>query len=217
MTDIQVSLIDKMGDDLSVVNAARVSFRKQREDLGEGDIKLLSYLASHEHTSPFRHTQLSIRCRVPVFLARQLAKHQAGLSWNEVSRRYIDNGFEFYNPRLWRARPLDGIKQGSGAALQADVSDSCGVLLSGITSQCYNTYKLLLGLGVSPEEARMVLPQNMMVDFIWTGNLLAFYHVYKLRSKPEAQTVARDFADKLGEILEETFPQSFKALQENVK
>lgn len=215
MSVISVELMDKMGSDLSVVNAARVSFGKAKEAIDAGDIKLINYLAKHEHTSPFRHTQIQIRCKVPLFLARQLQKHQAGLSWNEVSRRYVDAGIEYYVPDYWRSRPADGIKQGSG-----DVHPSSGAYEGKYDKFLWAAmtfYDDMVRNGVAPEMARMVLPQSMMVDYVWTGNLLAFFHVYRLRAGEGAQVEARDFAEKLKAVIGPIFPHSWKALEENAK
>lgn len=246
MTEICVELMDKMGSDLSVVNAARVSFGKAKEAIDAGDIKLINYLAKHEHTSPFRHTQIQVRCKVPLFLARQLQKHQAGLSWNEVSRRYVDAGIEYFVPDYWRSRPADGIKQGSGGKLgdvqvyetagwskdeegvpQADHyvkwmgEDECQQHFHDVLKwHHYNSlfvYEDMLKSGIAPEQARMVLPQSMMVDYVWTGNLLAFFHVYRLRAGEGAQIEARDFAEKLKAVIEPIFPYCWQALEENAK
>jgi len=217
MVDIKVEYVDHMGDDLRIANVARVSFSKWKGDFEEGDVRLLNYLASHEHTSPFRHTAISLRCKVPIFLARQLAKHQAGLSWNEVSRRYVDSGFEYYFPDSWKARPDASIKQGSGNYLSNKESDAASEMLQNVVSNCEITYKLLLQMGVAPEEARMVMPQNMMVDYIWTGNLFSFYHIYKLRSHETAQTIAQEFAKKLDHVVSHLFPEAWKVLKENIK
>jgi len=211
---MSVEYIDHTGSDLFVANVARVSFNKRKDSFEEGDAKLLRYLASHKHTSPFRHTSISLRCKVPVFLARQLAKHQVGMSWNEVSRRYVDNGFEFYNPDGWKSRPDGSVKQGSGGHLGLKETSACDELLSRSTASCMSTYNLLLGLGVAPEEARMVLPQNMMVEFIWTGSLLAFHHLYNLRHSEGSQTVAKEFAALVSTVIAPLFPVSWGALQE---
>ena len=210
-TSITVDLVDSMGNDLFVANVARVSFNKWKEEFDQGDARLIDYLASHEHSSPFRHTCISLRCKAPVFLARQLGKHQAGLSWNEVSRRYVDTGIEFFVPDSWRSRPVDGIKQGSGEVSR--------------WSKCYdkeyrtslayvkNLYYLMIEDGIAPEMARMVLPQSMMVDWVWTGNLLAFFHVYRLRAGEGAQLEAKMFAEQLGEVIEPPFPECWRALK----
>jgi len=211
VTDIAIEYLDHMGDDLRVCNVARVSFNKWKEEFDKQDARLIDYLASHEHTSPFRHTALSIRCKAPVFLARQLGKHQAGLSWNEVSRRYVDVGIEFFVPDNWRSRPVDGLKQGSG-----DVHENSRKISQEYGWFCKNIldyYDELIKAGVAPEMARMVLPQSMMVDWIWTGNLFSFFHVYRLRAGHGAQLEAVDFANKLEQIVEPLFPRSWRALK----
>lgn len=217
MTEISVELVDSMGDDLRVANVARVSFNKWKEEFDNKDARLIDYLAAHEHSSPFRHTAISIRCKVPVFLARQLGKHQAGLSWNEVSRRYVDAGIEYYVPDYWRSRPADGIKQGSGGKLVKYEScwgfDYIEEDYAAHLEDCIRLYSNMVDEGVAPEMARMVLPQSMMVDYIWTGNLLAFFHVYRLRAGEGAQVEARDFAEKLKAVIEPIFPYCWRALE----
>lgn len=215
MTDINVELVDSMGDDLRVANVARVSFNKWKEEFDKGDARLIDYLAAHEHSSPFRHTAISVRCKAPIFLARQLGKHQAGLSWNEVSRRYVDAGIEFFVPDSWRSRPADGIKQGSGGVI-AD-NDKIKAAYKELLDQLFVAYTTLLDYDVAPEQARMVLPQSMMVDWVWTGNLLSFFHVYRLRAGEGAQVEARDFAEKLKAVIQPIFPHSWGALEENAK
>jgi len=229
LDQIRVELVNHMGDDLSTVNSARVSFDKEsgyeecNEDgchLHNKDSKLIKYLADHKHFTPFRHNAIQIRCTAPIFLARQLGKHQAGLSWNEVSRRYVDTPPEFYTPDEWRGRPDGSIKQGSGGVVDVLFEDSD--MRYSETPQdayeeslehCVQTYTTLLDSGVAPEMARMVLPQSMMTTWIWSGNLLAFNHVYKERIAEGAQLEAKDFAQKLGVILEQLLPVSFKALK----
>lgn len=226
MSQIKIELVDHMGSDLSVVNAARVSFGKFKEEFDEGDVRLIHYLASHEHTSPFRHNQLQLRCKVPLFLSRQLQKHQAGLSWNEVSRRYVSDDIEFFVPDSWRSRPSDGIKQGSGDDVISHIPDHGMVdhpeypvdkAYSELLKSCLYLYEGMLKGGVAPEMARMVLPQSMMVDFIWTGNLLSFFHVYRMRSGEGAQAEAKEFAEKLKGVIQPLFPHCFEALENNAK
>ena len=211
MSRITVELIDSAGGDLSVVNSARVSFAKEVEAMDTGDVKLIRYLAKHRHDTPFRHNFIQLRCKVPLFLARQLMKHQAGLTWNEESRRYIDSEPEFYEPEVWRKRPEKSIKQGSGEAHPRSLNwnSDYGCVLD----EAYNTYQAMLDDGIAPEMARMVLPQSMMVNFIWSGNLLAFYHVYNLRSGEGAQAEAVEFAKLLKQAIEPEFPISWEALE----
>lgn len=215
MAEISVELVDSMGDDLRVANVARVSFNKWKEEFDNKDASLIDYLAAHEHSSPFRHTAITLRCGVPLFLSRQLAKHQAGLSWNEVSRRYVDAGVEFFVPANWRSRPSDGIKQGSGDV--SEYSHYISDLYRRLLTKIDGVYSELLQHDIAPEMARMVLPQSMMVNYIWTGNLLSFFHVYRLRAGDGAQEEARDFAAKLKAVVEPRFPHSWKALEDNAK
>jgi thymidylate synthase (FAD) len=223
---IKIELIDHMGTDLSTVNSARVSFDKESEFdadaeeygvLKESDEKLINYLAKHKHMTPFRHNQIQIRCHAPIFLARQLGKHQAGLSWNEVSRRYVDSEPEFFIPDEWRGRPGGSIKQGSDGVVNALEFNSGGSQSSKSFYQSYITralgsYQFMLDNGVAPEMARMVLPQSMMTSWYWTGNLLAFAHVYKERISEGAQLEAQWFAEELDSVIRPLFPVSWSAL-----
>lgn len=213
MAEIKVELVDSMGDDLRVANAARVSFNKWKEELDEGDVGLINYLARHEHSSPFRHTAITLSCKAPVFLARQLGKHQVGLSWNEVSRRYVDAGIEFFVPDNWRSRPDGSVKQGSGGVVGDN--DMFKSIYSEYIKHSLATYENMLACNVAPEQARMVLPQSMMVDWIWTGSLPAFFHVWRLRIDSHAQKEAQEFAQKLEEVIQPIFPHSWGALKRN--
>ena len=212
MAKMKVELIDSAGGDLSVVNSARVSFNKSTQELEAGDERLITYLAKHRHDTPFRHNFVQLRCMVPLFLARQLMKHQAGLTWNEESRRYIDYPPEFYMPQGWRKRPDKSIKQGSGD--RHHFSPRIGREYEMYLKKAKEMYSDLLDDGVAPEMARMMLPQSMMVNFIWSGNLLAFYHVWNLRSGEGAQEEAKEFAELLKKAIEPEFPISWKALEE---
>lgn len=212
-SDISVEFVDKMGDDLAVANAARVSFGKEKDELDDGDVKLIKYLANHEHTSPFRHTAIKFRCKVPVFIARQLGKHQVGWSWNEVSRRYVDDGFEFYLPQNLRKRPDKSIKQGSGDSFDSQSNEDLRDIIYISNVECVIAYEELLDKGVAPEQARMVLPQNMMVEWIWTGNLLSAYHLCRLRLGEGTQEEATEFAKLVDNIMSEHFPHSWDALR----
>ncbi len=216
----QIELLAYVGSDNSIANTARVSMETGGEwdDLPkdyseEQRDKLLKYLAKNQHTSPFRHNSISVRCHVPIFLARQLGKHQVGMSWNEVSRRYVDEQPEFFYPDEWRSKPDGSIKQGSGDVhydntfWQNDYADLVGY--------CQDTYDRMLADGVAPEMARMVLPQSMMTEFVWTGSLMAFAHVYKLRADEHAQVEAREFAKELDEIIKPLFPVAWEVLKGN--
>jgi thymidylate synthase (FAD) len=216
---IKVELVDSMGSDLSTVNSARVSFDKEVEAVEARDEKLIKYLADHKHMTPFRHNQIQIRCHAPIFLARQLGKHQAGLSWNEVSRRYVDSEPEFFVPDEWRGRPDGSIKQGSGGVV-TELREYSNSYLFDTVDEAYDAairvslemYKDFLNAGVAPEMARMVLPQSMMTSWYWTGNLLAFAHVYKERIADGAQLEAQWFAQELDAVIRPLFPVSWQAL-----
>lgn len=216
---MKVELIDSAGGDLSVVNSARVSFAKETKEITGQDERLIQYLAKHRHDTPFRHNFIQLRCSVPLFLARQLMKHQAGLTWNEESRRYIDSPPEFYVPTKWRGRPEGSIKQGSAGVIKGlnctyyDANYTVALAYEEYLEEGVEFYEALLDAGVAPEMARMVLPQSMMVNFIWSGNLLAFYHVYSLRSGEGAQQEAKEFAELLKQAIEPEFSTSWAALE----
>ena len=202
---MNVDLIDKMGSDLSVVNAARVSFAKVKTELEDKDEKLIKYLAEHEHWSPFAHASLSFRIKAPVFVARQLVKHQVGLAWNEVSRRYVDSTPEFYIPFMWRKRPDESIKQGSSKEeVEYDITHLINVAQS--------MYKDMLEEDIAPEMARMILPQCMMTEWIWSGSVYAFARVCNLRNKPDAQSETRMVTHQIHKCCQEHFPISWKYL-----
>ena len=216
---MQVNLIDKMGTDLTVVNAARVSFAKESEWesipeagpvpglLHNKDEKLISFLAKHNHWSPFAHCSLQFRIKAPIFVARQLVKHQVGLSWNEVSRRYVDYEPEFYTPDTWRGRPLNS-KQGSNGQVPVDNSKYDNMM-----SQLKLFYETLLNQGVAPEMARMVLPQSMMTEWYWSGTLYAFARVCNLRCKPDTQKETQDVANEIDKLADEAFPYCWMYLR----
>ena len=201
---MNVTLIDKMGSDLSVVNAARVSFAKKKTEFDEKDEKLIKYLAEHDHWSPFGHASMQFLIKAPIFVARQLVKHQVGLIWNEVSRRYVDDEPEFYIPFIWRSRP-ENKKQGSGEKeIEFDITE--------ITQACKVVYKQMLEEDISPEMARMVLPQNMMTEWYWSGSLMAFARVCNLRNKEDAQQETRVVTEHIARHLKDHFPVSAKYL-----
>jgi len=201
---MNVEVIDKMGSDLSVVNAARVSFAKTKEVFDEKDEKLIKYLAEHNHWSPFGHASLQFRIKAPVFVARQLVKHQVGLVWNEVSRRYVDDQPEFYMPFLWREK-AENKKQGSAdTEVEFDITD--------ITQACKSVYNQMLEANIAPEMARMVLPQSMMTEWYWSGTVYAFARVCNLRNKPDAQEETRTVTYEIARHMKDHFPISTKYL-----
>lgn len=239
---MQVELIDHMGDDLRVANAARVSFAKEsgwnyqqpgsqvqtpasqidrwdrvrecgyEKKLSNKDTKLIHYLAKHGHWSPFSHCFLTFRIKAPIFVARQLQKHQVGLAWNEVSRRYVDSEPEFYVPEGWRKR-AENVKQGSGGDLEG--KDHLNAVYAGIVGRAMGNYQGLLDQGVCAEQARMVLPQSMMTEWYWSGSLYAFSRVCKQRLDPHAQKETQEIAKDIEQLAFTKFPISWAALKSN--
>lgn len=202
--DISVQYITHSGDDLLVVNAARVSFDKRSTELTESDIKLIKYLARNNHWTPFGHPQITLRIQAPIFLRTQMFKHKVGLVENEISRRYVDDPPRFYFPREWRER---------------DPNKKQGSKLTGITAQDLAKYKYfnaveyaatvyneLLKLGVAPEQARMILPQSMLTEWYWTGSLAAYARICTLRMEGTAQRESQELAKMISEIIEPLFP-----------
>jgi len=209
---MKVELIDFMGSDLTVVNAARVSFNKNHEKMTSGDEKLIAYLARHGHWTPFGHPQLQFRISAPIFVARQLVKHQVGLVWNEVSRRYVDFTPTFYITTEWRNRSEDR-KQGSGESfIQLSVDELA--TLHYIRQASSKLYDNLIEKGVAPEQARMILPQSMYTEWYWTGSLFAFARVCKLRMSPDAQEETRYIAEQISKCIAPKYPISWKYLLE---
>ena len=208
---MEVKLVDKMGTDLSVVNAARVSYAKSKDAFDVvKDEKLIKYLAEHEHWSPFAHASLQFRIKAPVFVARQLVKHQVGLVWNEVSRRYVDDAPELYRPDAWRGRPQNS-KQGSDGEVKLDQTMEYNMETT--MESCLILYNALLQKGVAPEQARMVLPQSMMTEWYWSGTLYAFARVCNLRCKPDTQRETQEVANEIDRLTNEAFPRSWKHLR----
>jgi len=217
---ITTTYVDHMGSDLSVVNAARVSFGKKSEALGtsgaEGghmtpilhdqDKRLIKYLAKHKHMSPFGHAFASFHVKAPIFVARQLVKHKF-LRWNEISRRYVDDEPEFYEPDEWRGR-ADDKKQGSAGAVE---SVPVGALK--VQGYCLAAYQDLLSSGICPEQARMVLPQSTMTEWYWSGSLDALADMCNLRCKEDTQLETRLVANEICNSMHKLFPLSWKALR----
>ena len=223
---IKATYIDHMGSDLSVVNAARVSFGKKSsavewgwidiEDrsgelvaiLNEQDTKLIHYLAKHRHMSPFGHAFASFHVKAPIFVARQLVKHKF-LRWNEISRRYVDDEPEFYVPEVWRGRSKDK-KQGSDGVVESISTQE----IDSWNEDSIKYYQFLINDGVAPEQARMVLPQSTMTEWYWSGSLDAFADMCRLRCKDDTQYETRLVADQISAIMEDLFPVSWRCLLE---
>ena len=239
---MKVDYIDHMGDDLAVVNAARVSFDKESEwDYVEHDVwpdtwyenkgltkrdqKLIKYLAKHNHWTPFGHPQITLREKVPIFVARQRQRSTVGFVYNEVSRRYVDSEPEFYTPDVWRKRAEDK-KQGSTSDyithftqdledFMPNYKDSITRHYSILIDDAVELYENMLEAGVAPELARMVLPQSLYTEYVVTGSLAAFARAYNLRSQPDAQAEIRELASKWNDIILPLFPVSWQALTES--
>jgi len=224
---MKIEYIDHMGSDLSVVNAARVSFDKESEAsdwhtvqignrtvcvplIGDSDFRLIHYLAGHGHWSPFAHAFVSLRWKAPIFVARQLVKHQVGLSWNEVSRRYVKTEPELYWPEKWR-KSAESVKQGSSDEEFVDKYNN--LYYAQITAdELTRYYRGLLTQGLCPEQARMFLPLNTYTEWIWSGSLYAWARVYKQRTDPTAQQETRQLVLTLDDICGKLYPVSWKVL-----
>lgn len=234
--------IDHMGSDLTVVNSARVSMNKESEwelepsfdngyistrdlkqKLSDKDVKLINYLAKHNHFTPFTHAMITLRETVPIFVARQRFKHMVGFTYNEVSRRYVDDEPEFYFPNEWRSRPEGSVKQGSGnksvesmwysnnvECWEVNISDFYNLHCE----QSLNIYNSMINAGVAPEQARMVLPQSMYTSYYVTGSLAAFARAYKQRIDAHAQYEIQLLAKQWDELITPLFPVSWAALKE---
>ena len=217
---IEVKYIDHMGSDISVVNAARVSFGKRsgynysgvdtngvpEKYLDPKDAKLINYLAKYMHKSPFNHTFITFHVKAPIFVARQLQKHEY-MPWNEISRRYVDDDPEFYFPLTWRGRSTDK-KQGSEGEVKSNFN------INYHTMTALKGYQQMLDEGVAPEQARMVLPQSMMTEWYWSGTLYAFAKMCQLRCAKDTQQESREVAMQVSEYMENLYPVSWEALWE---
>ena len=206
---MKVERLDKMGSDLSVVNAARVSYSKIAEEMTDKDEKLIKYLVAHDHWSPFAHASAQFRIKAPIYVARQLVKHQVGLSWNEVSRRYVSDEPEIHKIDYWRGRPKDS-KQGSDGLI--DLPPEVLKRYNHHLDESKKLYKELIYFDVAPEQARTVLPLSMHTEWIWSGTLYAFARVCNLRCKPDTQKETRFIADGIDRFMREDFPVSWKYL-----
>ena len=229
-----VDYVDHMGTDLTVCNAARVSFNNESEwgldfdaierlkscpynkddvrMLKDKDVKLIKYLAKHNHWTPFAHPQITLRIKAPISIRTQFFKHKQGFTENEISRRYVSFEPDFYLP-IWRTKPTDGAKQGSEDFITEETKTN---LYDAIYRESYETalhvYNTLIEKGVAPEQARFVLPQGMYTEWYWTGSLAAYARFYKQRKDDHAQWEIREYAKAVGKIIEPYFPVSWKQL-----
>ena len=207
-----VTLLDNMGNDLAVVNAARVSLGKESKEFNKQDERLIKYLAKHNHWTPFSQSQIKFRIRMPIFIARQWFRSNMGLTRNEVSRRYVDNDPGFYIPEIWRLRPEGSIKQGSGNELDSLQQKRMEHMYKAYLQDSIRVYEIMLATDVAPEQARMVLPQSMYTEFIETGSLAAYARVFKLRNEQHAQKEIQEYALEIDKILCKLYPVSWHEL-----
>lgn len=217
---MKVDYVDHMGTDLTVVNAARVSFDKHHDEFDESDAGLLRYLARNNHWTPFAHPNVCLRITAPVFIRTQCFKHKVGFTENEVSRRYVDDTPDFYYPDVWRAAPTGGAKQGSGSDTVASIEvgtyghNTPDKEYRYAVVECVKLYEAMIVGGIAPEQARMVLPQSMMTSFYWTGSLAAYARFYKQRTDSHAQQEIQVLAHMVGDIIQPLYPESWKVLTE---
>lgn len=224
---IKAEYISHMGSDLTVVNSARVSFNKESSLTNEGilpmsDVRLIDYLATHAHITPFTHPQITLRETIPIFVARQRFKHVVGFTYNEISRRYVDDTPEFFVPTEWRSRPEGSVKQGSGSNQITHLNGvfDCGhggksgvkQAYQDLLRRCTALYTEMLESGIAPEQARMVLPQSMFTSYYVTGSLAAFARAYKQRIDSHAQKEIQVLAEQWDAILAPLYPVSWSAL-----
>lgn len=203
----KVELLSHFGNDLMIVNVARVSYGKEVSSLEEKDNKLINYLVKHGHTSPFRHPQLQFRITCPIYVERQLFKHQVGLSANSISGRYVDFSDTYTTIEGWRKQSKSS-KQGSDGMVENQ--SECTLIEQSVIQLCKDSYKKLIDLGVSKEQARTILPLNLNTSFIWTGSLLAFIHLFNLRIKPDAQQETREVAQMMLNLIKNIDGNPFK-------
>jgi thymidylate synthase (FAD) len=230
---IQVEYLRHAGDDLSVVNAARVSFSAESNwtdnctckglcnldcfelRLVSQDAKLIDFLARHKHKSPFNHAFATFRVKAPIFVARQLVKHEY-MPWNEISRRYVEDGLEFYFPELddYRSQP-ENVKQGSGESLTPDVARMIQERFERVCKEAEDAYRYATAKGLSREQARMILPQSLMTEWVWSGSLYAFAKMCQLRLDSHAQKEASYVAYEIDKEMQALFPISWEALKKH--
>ena len=206
-------MLRSSGSDLDVVNAARVSFGKRKEVFDEKDARLLRYLAKHKHEIPFAHVGASFHFKAPIFVARQLAKHQVGFVWSEISRRYVTGEPEFWWPEGWR-KAAENVKQGSsGEAVPEMETASMRLYLGQTLAQAKDAYERMIAAGVCAEQARVWLPAGLYTEWHWTGSLLGWARVWGLRTKPGAQVETQQLVRQIDEPLSKAFPHAWEVLK----
>jgi thymidylate synthase (FAD) len=211
---MKAELLEVFGNDLMVVNAARVSYGKKKEVFDLNDEKLIKYLVNHKHTSVFRHPQLQFRIVCPIYVERQLFKHQVGMSANSISGRYVDFSDTYTKIETWRKQSKDS-KQGSEGTFDNEINERLNLIQNEIIATCRIAYDSMIAAGVSKEQARTILPLNLNTQFIWTGSLLSFIHLFKLRLKNDAQQETREVVELMLQQVKEngSFEQSLKAFE----
>lgn len=206
---MKVELLNHFGSDLMIVNAARVSYGKTKDKIDDKDARLINFLIKHKHTSPFRHPQLQFRIDCPIYVERQLFKHQIGLSANSISGRYVDFSDSYDLPKQLRLQSKDS-KQGSAGLLEESVNNEMCEKIEDLVDQCADLYNKLCEAGVAKEQARIILPLCLNTQFIWTGSLAAFLHLFSLRIKPDAQAETRQVAEAMLECIKSIPENPFK-------
>ena len=219
-----VRCVDCMGSDTTIVNAARVSYGQEVEEMGDKDIRLVKYLAKHNHTSPFRHVMVQLHIRCSEMIARQLYKHVVGIecisgdatkdhAWNEISGRYVELDTDFWVPNEWRSLPGKGqSKQGSGKPVDLESQEEAFRLYTKAMTVSKEAYNGLLSVGVCKEQARCVLPMAFNTEFYWTASLQAMVNVVKLRNKPDAQREVQVIGAEIEKIIRDKFPIAAAAM-----
>lgn len=213
---IEATLMDAMGSDLSVVNAARVTMGVEHAELAQNDERLIQFLAREKHVTPFRHATITFRCKAPIAIARQLGKHQVGFSWNEMSRRYKDGSVVCYAPSTVFQRPSN-LHEGSAGEATGQLRDDALHAINSAYDNAVETYNELLAMGVAPEQARFVLPQGMVTEWVWTGSLYGWFELYRQRSSTHAQYEVRLFAEQIDRVLGNLYPISWASLKGTIQ
>jgi len=211
---MQVEILDVFGNDLMVINSARVSYGKSKEVFDSNDEKLIKYLVEHKHIAPFRHPQVQFRITCPIYVARQLEKHQTGMSLNSISGRYVDFSDSYTTIKEWRKQSKSS-KQGSEGIIEEQLE--CEIIERDVIDFCKDAYVKLLEKGVSKEQARSVLPLSLNTTFIWTGSLLSFIHLFNLRLKPDSQQETRELVKQIYDLILNIEGNPFKYTMNNFK